>query len=352
MKFKSVLLLAVAVGCGLVAMLGVRQLLAKPGDKSTQAVFVAKVEIEPGFPLDETNVGEKEMPIDLVPEGAATDWEQIVDRSLKQGAFPDDVITVAKLGDKGQGNASAKIPKGWRVVTVPVDLTKTHSGLILPGDRVDLQLTYKTPTLDAGMVTHTKTFLEFVEVFATDSVRSVDKTSDAEIKSKNISLLVTPEQANLVQLAQSEGQVNLVLRNKDDLDPAKAKTADSRLFGDTRVTMGRIEKEEAPPRSVTRTQEVATFLDQNTVEPPPVPVEVKPTWKLRIFEGGEEKVEEIEYEPKRELALAPAVGGGPASWPGRLLEMIENARGEAGKQQPVPADRPPATSDAGGDAKQ
>ncbi|MEX0715424.1 MAG: Flp pilus assembly protein CpaB [Planctomycetaceae bacterium] len=349
MKFKSVLLLAVAVGCGLVAMLGVRQVLSGPTEKTTESVLVAKLEIQAGVPLDETNVGFKDMPIDLIPEGAVTSWEDITDRALRQGAFPDDVITVAKLGEKGYGNASSKIPKGWRVVTVPVDLTKTHSGLILPGDRVDLQLTYKSNNLGSGgrmtPLTHTKTFLEFIEVFATDSVRSMEKTVDSEIKSKNISLLVTPEQANLVQLAQSEGQVNLILRNKDDKDAAKAQSADSTLFGDVRVGYGRrVEEElEKPVPAPTPPTNVQAFLDDNT-EPVAAPPE-KPIWKLRILEGTEEKIEEIEYEEETELALAPATsaegdahddGGSPISWK-NLFRMIDKSRGGADQNSPAAA---------------
>lgn len=335
MKFKSVLLLAVAVGCGLVAMLGVRQVLSGPTEKTTAQVMVAKIEIKPGTPLDETNVGMKEMPIELIPQGAVTSWDQIADRSLKHGAFPEDVITEAKLGEKGYANASAKIPKGWRVVTVPVDLTKTHSGLILPGDRVDLQVTYKTPSYNSGMVTHTKTFLEFIEVFATDNVRSVENTPDAEIKSKNISLLVTPEQANLVQLAQAEGQVHLVLRNKDDQEPAEAKTVDSRLLKDVRIGMGRLENEFEGPavpsspqtaQAAPAEQDVRAFLDQNSAEPVVTPP-AKSTWKLRIYEGKEQKIEEIEYEPEEtELALAPAEADNLFSWK-NLMRIIDGARG-------------------------
>ena len=45
---------------------------------------------------------------------------------------------VAKLNEKGVFGGSSEIPKGMRVATVPVTVTETHSGLILPGDRVDV----------------------------------------------------------------------------------------------------------------------------------------------------------------------------------------------------------------------
>jgi pilus assembly protein CpaB len=130
MKFKSVVLLAVAIGCGLVAMLGVQQVMS--GDKSAETkmikALVAIEEIAPGLPLDETNVAFKELPEDLVPSGAVTKKEQFEERALKRGAFPGDVITKAKLDENLI--ASYEIPEGMRVVTVSVNLTKTHSGLM------------------------------------------------------------------------------------------------------------------------------------------------------------------------------------------------------------------------------
>ncbi len=74
MKMKSLVLLAMAIGCGLVAMLGVRQVLS--GDKGaaveTVKVLVAVTGIMPGQPLDDTNVAFKDWPKDKVPQGAVT----------------------------------------------------------------------------------------------------------------------------------------------------------------------------------------------------------------------------------------------------------------------------------------
>ena len=61
MKMKSLVLLAMAIGCGFVAMLGVRQVLS--GDKKpveTAKVLEAVTNIMPGVPLDDTNVVLKE----------------------------------------------------------------------------------------------------------------------------------------------------------------------------------------------------------------------------------------------------------------------------------------------------
>ena len=78
MKMKSLVLLAMAIGCGFVAMLGVRQVLS--GDKKpveTAKVLEAVTNIMPGVPLDDTNVVLKEWPKDKIPQGAVTSHRAI-----------------------------------------------------------------------------------------------------------------------------------------------------------------------------------------------------------------------------------------------------------------------------------
>ncbi len=66
MKPKTLMLLCVAVGCGLVAMIGVQQALNKPkaAQVTTVHVAVALTDINPGEPLSEANVGFKEIPLE------------------------------------------------------------------------------------------------------------------------------------------------------------------------------------------------------------------------------------------------------------------------------------------------
>src|SRR5579871_495857 len=109
MKMKSLVLLAMAIGCGLVAMLGVRQVLS--GDKGpaveTAKVLVSVTSIMPGQPLDDTNVAFKDWPKDKIPQGAVTAPEQYVERSLRVAAVPNEVIMAAKLNEKGVFGGSA-----------------------------------------------------------------------------------------------------------------------------------------------------------------------------------------------------------------------------------------------------
>ena len=72
MRFKTIVLLAVAGTCGLVAMLGVQQVLssnANEGKTQAVGVLVATAEILPGQALDEKNVEFKQLPVEVIPEG-------------------------------------------------------------------------------------------------------------------------------------------------------------------------------------------------------------------------------------------------------------------------------------------
>jgi pilus assembly protein CpaB len=249
MKMKSLVLLAMAIGCGLVAMLGVQQVLS--GDKKPPAetgkVLVAITNIMPGQPLDDSNVAFKAWDKNDIPQGAVTTHEEYQERSLRVSATPNEPIMIAKLNEKGVFGGSSEIPKGMRVATVPVTVTETHSGLILPGDRVDVVVTYTVPhnipgqmNSQFGEIKKAKTILQYLEVFATDNIRqsAVPNGEQKELSAKNISLLVTPDQYVLLMLAKSKGNISLAVRNRGDDTEAKASEVDETAFEHLKVTRG------------------------------------------------------------------------------------------------------------------
>ena len=92
MKNQSLVLLVVAVGCGLVAMLGVKKVISqKPAEAvETVQVLSAISAISPGAPLDEMNTKFVDMAVTSVPEGAITDIKDIQERFLKVPVMPGD----------------------------------------------------------------------------------------------------------------------------------------------------------------------------------------------------------------------------------------------------------------------
>jgi pilus assembly protein CpaB len=330
MKMKSLVLLAMAIGCGLVAMLGVQQVLS--GDKKpateTGKVLVAITNIMPGQPLDDSNVAFKEWDKKDIPEGAVTKPEEFQERSLRVSAFPNEPIMVGKLNEKGVFGGSSEIPKGMRVATVPVTVTETHSGLILPGDRVDVVVTYTVPknipgqmNSQFGEIKKAKTILQYIEVFATDNIRqsAVPNGEQKEIAAKNISLLVNPDQYVLLMLAKSKGQISLALRHRGDDSESRPAEVDETVFEHIKVTRGLNEKKDGKEaddgklavRDSLDLEQTKVAASPQKPEPKadPVKEKEKPTWLLRVFDGDKLREEQVELPDGPEAAPNGAKAG-------------------------------------------
>lgn len=318
MRTKSLVLLAMAVGCGLVAMLGVQQILSgeKSQEKDTVPVLVAKQDISPGLKLDSSQVAFENWPKDAVPVGAVTDPSQYEDRALKVRAYPGDPILQAKLGEKGEYGASTSIRKGLRVVTVPVNMTTVHSGMIRPGDRVDVLVTYTIRAPGKADITRTKTVLEYIEVFAIDRVREGEGSDSAKgAKAENLSVLVTPEQAHVLMLASNRGKLQMALRNSSDKDQSKAVAVDDKMFDDMNTGKGK-EPETTPAAPPPEPKKVNPDFKKFVESAAPKAEPVEEEWAIEIFEGENRRVEKIKLpRPGEPAAELPAAATPPAPPP-------------------------------------
>lgn len=357
---KTVALLVVAVGCGLVAMLGVRQAMngkPKTVQEKKASVLVAVTEIPVGTPLTAENVMFKDVAVSLVPEDAVRSEEDYADRSAAFHLMPNDFITMSKLTQPGVRGKSVQIPEGMRVVSVKVNDTQTHSNMLAPGDRVDVLVTYSSRG-PRGMNTKTKTLLEYVEIFATGNKTVTDGKKDNEGQVKNVSLLVTPEQANYVYLAERKGELSLVWRNVADDEQVQVAAVDERLMEEL---SGTVDKNSygaygspygIPSEDIQPTPAVDSWLTQQepvATQPAPQPVQepkpqtitiakaeprvsTTPTWKLVIFAG--ERAETVEFELPEETA------SGDGSGTTTVLEGGDLTHGEPTQPVSAPADVP------------
>src|SRR5262249_1897332 len=137
MRPKSLVLLILALGCGLIAAVGINQILATPSaDVKTVGIVVAKNEIQKGNVIKPDDIRLQEWHVDGVPEGPITKIEALADRRVKNLIVPGKAILEKKLVAKGL--TDNEIPAGMKVVTVQVDAQTGLSGLINPGDNVDV----------------------------------------------------------------------------------------------------------------------------------------------------------------------------------------------------------------------
>jgi pilus assembly protein CpaB len=220
MRPKSLILLGLALGCGLVASIGISQVLEgnRPAAVETAPIYVALQNINVGDPLTDTMVSLEEWPKDKVPVGAIDKWEDLEARRPRTNIYQGEPILDGKLLAKGQTNDPIQgVPEGMRLKTVSVDARKSAAGLLSPGDRVDVQL-YVARNEAYGVTSPvTKIILQNVRVYAVD--QTIEKASDGEDArsvAKTVSLVVTPAQANKITLAENLGEVSLIPRHPDD----------------------------------------------------------------------------------------------------------------------------------------
>jgi len=176
-------------------------------------------------------------------------------------------------------------------------------------------VTFKTIIGGRRNVTKTKTLLEYVKVFAADNIRQsgVNNNESSEYDSKNISLLVTPDQYNMCVQAQQMGQLSLALRRKDDSAIADAGTYDEDVLGELSASYSKSNDEELG-ESNPSSGDVNEFLDgqaqAHVAENPVPPVNAgPPQWTIKIYAGHEVR------EQKVDLAAEPAANGNSPSAP-------------------------------------
>jgi pilus assembly protein CpaB len=214
------ILFVIACVCGLVASIGVSQYMERAagsmGDQvATQEIFVAMADINIGEELNAQNIKMEEWPKDRVPAGAISVLEDIEGRFPRTRLYAGEPILVAKLMDSNDGSKSVDIPKGYRVVSVKVSVESSVSGLVQPGDRVDLMV-YLRKNSEVPE-TGTKTILRDVNVFAVDAETERRMDADGQARDvRTVSLLVQPDQAESVMLASELGMLYLSLRRPDD----------------------------------------------------------------------------------------------------------------------------------------
>lgn len=159
--------------------------------------------------------------------GIAALTGSVARQPLAQGV-PIARSAIVRPGDRGF--LAAVLPRGMRAITIPVDAIASLSGLALPGDRVDLILTYSIVS-ESGSgepVRASETVLTGLRVLAFDQRLGVepegltDRIEGAPV-AKTATLEVSPRDAEVVALAQMLGTLSLILNPVQDDAPADGK---------------------------------------------------------------------------------------------------------------------------------
>jgi len=223
MSFRTIIVVGLALACGLAAAVGVDQLRSQTATAAavgSVSVVSAAVDIPRGVMVTRDLLKLVEMPEGDIPAGVVTDIEDALDRAVVIPLLRDDLIRDGKLAAKDAGRGmAALVPTGMRAYTIMTPtIASGVGGFILPGNKVDVVLSVTERSLDdvtgGGSAT---TLLQNVEILAVD--QTIDAPMDNKIdpqEMRSVTLLVMPDQANKLSLAQDKGTLHLSLRNDDD----------------------------------------------------------------------------------------------------------------------------------------
>ncbi|MFL6660286.1 MAG: Flp pilus assembly protein CpaB [Massilia sp.] len=217
---RALVMLAVAVLFGVAAVaLAWRWLQGQAGSNSNRVV-VATTEVNRGQRLAPEMLRMVERPAKDVPKDAFTDANLLYERVLKVNLAKGDILSEAKLAPAGtMGGLSALIAEGKRAITVRVNDVIGVAGFALPGNYVDIIVhTERDPAegehVQRGTMHVSKIVLERILVLAVAQEVSRDETKPKVVNA--VTLEVTPEQAENLDLARGVGTLSLALRNQID----------------------------------------------------------------------------------------------------------------------------------------
>jgi pilus assembly protein CpaB len=213
MKMKSLILIFIALGCGLVASIGISQVMSQGGKSSRiemDQILVAKEQIDAGAKLDANLVQLEDWPKIKIPDGATRKIEEVQQKYASVRFFKGEPILQAKISDQ-MGGVVPQIPPGFRVTPIKVD-EDTVMEAITPGDTVDVNV-FLEQGKQGIKETGVYTILKNVRVFAKGNQTERTTSSDGkEVRARTVSLLVKPEQARELFLAYRLGKISLALR--------------------------------------------------------------------------------------------------------------------------------------------
>src|SRR5580700_6114963 len=249
---------AIALGA-FVSFVVYKNLRAKSsgGNEPGVDVIVAANDIQVGAKVEDRDVRSVKVPTSVAPPNYFRSKSQIISRGVILPIQKGEFILPSKLAPENAGSGlPSLIPPGMRAVSVRVNEVVSVAGFVVPGTRVDVLL---TGTPNGSSEPQTTTVLQNVAVIA--SGHTLERNASGEAQTTPvITLLASPEDAERLTLASSEGKIQLSLRNpldthQDSVDPANAKG----LYKGGTVAA-------APPRAA-----VHPVKQQKIEKPPPPP---------------------------------------------------------------------------------
>ena len=219
MKQKNLLLVAIAVGCGLVAAFLTTQMNASPQPRNDLVqVPVAAKDLSVNTPLTKNQLDSlvtmKTINKDALPPNVVLDKQLMTDKRLVRKKLAGEFFVTSDVSDKG----TVELPKGHNMVAFRITQDEIVGGWAVPGAKVDVIATIRQAGSNAVVF----------PLFQDMLIMAVDTNAAAPVNGvmpavNNVSLALTPKQSLLLSAALSRGaSLRFALRNQGEKDPELA----------------------------------------------------------------------------------------------------------------------------------
>lgn len=206
--------IALALGA-FVSLVVYRNLQAGATSKTSpgEEVVVAADDLQVGTKIEDKDIRLVRFPSAELPAGCFHQKKNVVGRGVVLPIAQKEFILSSKLAGENAGSGlPSLIPPGMRAISVRVNDTTSVSGFVQPGTRVDVMLTGNP---QGSNEQQTITVLENVAVIATG--QRLERNAAGEAQSAPVvTLLLSPDDAQRLTLASSQGHIQLALRNPLD----------------------------------------------------------------------------------------------------------------------------------------
>ena len=152
--------------------------------------------------------------------GGFTSIDEVVDRGLVAPVVENELLTVNNLASREAGaGLPPMITEGMRAISIRVDEVINVAGYVTPGTRVDVMAVINPTENSADRIARVVVSNVPVLTSGTRYDQDESRKDGKPIRSTVITLMVTPEDAERIALAQSDGRLMLTLRNPLDAEP-------------------------------------------------------------------------------------------------------------------------------------
>lgn len=213
---RAIIMLGLSVLLGIAAVLLAARWMGQQAASDKTTVLVASRDMELGQAITPAMLQSVPWPKGAVPKGAFDDPKKLEGRVVRISIFKGEPVLAPKLAPEGtKAGLDSVIKAGHRAITIKVNEVVGVAGFLAPGSFVDLLVNFR----DEREKPMSRVVLERIMVLAiAQEAQRPDESKPRVVNA--VTLEVTPEQAEKIDLARNIGTLSLILRNQVDTQDA------------------------------------------------------------------------------------------------------------------------------------